>query len=581
VSENGAGFNKQWDGLWEGRARIHSRGWDAEIAIPFKTLNFKSGQDIWGLKLIRHIIRNQESAYWPVANLDSYRFQVSDAGRLSGLHGITKGIGLDIRPYALVGIDTHRGDAQRWRSNIGGEVFYRPSPGIKTALTINTDFAQTEVDSRQVNLTRFNLFFPEKRDFFLDGANYFNFGFGGDADNRYAGRNLPFFSRRIGLDANGMPVPIVWGVKLTGQAGGWGLGFQHIMDSPDSTRRNFTVLRVSRFVGKQSYIGFIGTNGNALSEGTNQVVGLDTKLATSTFLGSKNLIFTAFALKSSMESMSGNNWAFGSEVNYPNDFLSLRLGQQMIGEAYRAGIGFVPRTGIRETYGSVELGPRPNRWGIQQIVTGVGMDYITDMNSNMLTRLCTFEPLSVEFRSGEEIQYQIENRFEYLDAVFNIYPRDSISIGRGSYDFWRQELEMEMARRRNFFVTASYAWGAFFDGSRSDINIEVGYKINVPFFVGFEYEQNDVALDAGSFITRIYRINADILFSPDITLTNFVQYDNVTGRTGIQSRFRYILRPGNEIILVWNSSIYEMPEYGRAVLAESSARLKLNYNFRF
>ena len=581
ISENGAGFNKQWDGLWQGRAKIHESGWDAEIAIPFKTLNFKPDQDKWGMKLIRHIKRNLESSYWPVANLDSYRFQVSDAGRLGGLQGITKGIGLDIRPYGLVGLDTKYNDKNDWVLNLGGEIFYRPTPGIKTALTFNTDFAQTEVDSRQINLTRFSLLFPEKRDFFLDGANYFDFGLGGDGSNNYASRNIPFFSRRIGLDPDGAPVPILWGVKMTGQAGGWNLGFQNIMDRYEDRNRNFTVMRVSRFVGKQSYIGMMGTRGNALSSDANHLVGLDVKLATSQFKGNKNVAFTAFLLKSWTDEIKGNDWAWGGEVNYPNDLISARLGHQEIGENYRPGIGFAPRLGIRETYGDFLLGPRPKKWGILQIKSGAGMDYVTDMANALLTRRLRIRPVNLEFLSGDEAGYDLQKRFEYLNSDFEIFPKDSITVPAGTYDFWRQEIEIEMARRRNFFISAGFEWGDFFDGKRKDITLEMGYKISVPFFIGVQYEQNDVNLQEGKFTTRIYRLNADIYFNPDITLTNFVQFDNVTEKVGIQSRFRYIIKPGNEIIFAWNSSMYELPEHDRMVMSESSTRLKLNYNFRF
>jgi hypothetical protein len=257
------------------------------------------------------------------------------------------------------------------------------------------------------------------------------------------------------------------------------------------------------------------------------------------------------------------------------------LGHQEIGDDYRAGIGFIPRLGIRQSYADFFLGPRPNKWGILQIKTGAGINHITNLQHQLLTRRFKISPVDLEFRSGDLASYQLENRFEYLEQDFVIYPNDSIVIPAGNYNFWSQEFGIETARRRNFFIAAVYGWGVFFDGDRQDIALEVGYKISVPFFVGLEFEQNDVDLSDGSFVTRIYRINADIFFNPDITLTNFIQYDNVTEKVGIQSRFSYIIKPGNEIIFVWNSSMYELPEYGRTVMAESATRIKLNYNFRF
>lgn len=586
VSENGASFNKQWDGLWAGKAKIHETGWDAEIAIPFKTLNFKPGETTWGMKLIRNIKRKSEVTYWPVANLDSYKFQVSDAGLLTGLEGITKGIGLDVRPYVITGFDNPESDNSTYIRNenpifnIGGDIFYRVTPGIKAALTFNTDFAQTEVDSRQINLTRFSLLFPEKRGFFLDGAQYFNFGINGDRENNYGKRNIPFFSRRIGLDPDGNPIPIIWGAKVTGQAGRWNIGFQNIMDKPDDSR-NFTVARVTRNIGNQSYVGLIGTKGNAISDASNQLIGIDARLATAKFKGDKVLAFTAFGMKSFTEGLEGKDISWGAEVNYPNDFLKLRLGHQEIGENYRAGIGFVPRLGIRENYAEAAVGPRPEKYGILQINFRAGADFITDYNNKLLTREIPLTPFEIEMISGDEFEISTISKHEYLDEDFDIFPSDSITIQAGTYDFWRHSIEFQSAQRRRVWFQPAYIWGSFFDGHRHDMVFAFGYKINTPLFVGLEYELNKVYLPDGDFETQVYRVNANIFFGPDISLTNFIQYDNISEEIGWQSRFRWILKPGNEILFVWNSNSMRHPIEDRFTVQESFTRLKLNYNFRF
>ncbi len=586
VSENGAGFNKQWDGLWTGKAKINDNGWDAEVAIPFKTLNFKPGLTTWGMKIIRHIKRKAESAYWPVANLDSYKFQISDAGLLTGLEGITKGIGLDIRPYAITGIDNPPSENSNYirnenpMFNIGGDVFYRVTPGIKAALTINTDFAQTEVDSRQINLTRFTLRYPEKRDFFLDGAQYFDFGISGERRNKYGKRNIPYFSRNIGLDENGNPIPITWGVKVTGQAGQWTMGLQNITDKPASNR-NFTVGRIKRNFGDQSYVGVIATAGNAHSSASNQLAGLDLRLATAKFKGDKRLIFTAYGMKSFTDSLSTKDFSWGAELNYPNDFLEFRLGHQEIGENYLAGVGFVPRLGIRETYASAGLGPRPDKYGILQIQFNAGFDFITDFNNKLLTRDIPLVPMRVKFLSGDMFEFEVLSKYEYLNKDFNIYPKDSITIVAGTYNFWRYTIQFGSARRRRVWINPQFSWGSFFDGTRKDYVLAFGYKINTPIFVGLEYERNEISLTEGDFTTQIYRANANIFFNADISITNFVQYDNVSEKVGWQSRFRWIIKPGNEILLVWNSAIYQLPDDPRMKIQESTTRLKINYNFRF
>lgn len=588
VSENGAGFNKQWDGLWEGKAKIHETGWDAELAIPFKTLNFRPDQPDWGMKIIRNIKRKAETSYWPVANLNSYRFQISDAGLLSGLEGITKGIGLDIRPYVITGIDNPQTDNNNYIRNenplfnLGGDIFYRVTPGIKAALTFNTDFAQTEVDSRQINLTRFSLHFPEKRGFFLDGAQYFNFGMNGDRENKYAKRNIPFFSRRLGLDADGNPIPIIMGAKVTGQAGPWNIGFQNITDKPDDNR-NFTVARVTRNFGNQSYVGLIGTNGNALFKADNQLLGLDLRLATAKFKGDKIVAFSSFGMKSFTDSLNGNDVSWGAEVNYPNDFLKFRAGHQEIGENYRPGIGFAPRVGIKENYVEAAIGPRPNKYGILQINFRTAGDFITDYDNELLTREIELTPFEIELISGDEFEISTVSQYEFLDKDWNIYENDpdTVTILTGTYKFWRYNIEFQSAQRRRIWFQPAFTWGSFYEGHRQDFVMAFGYKINTPIFVGLEYELNRVYLPDGDFETQVYRASANIFFSPDISLTNYIQYDNVSEKMGWQSRFRWIIKPGNEIIFVWNSTMYESPMKDRFTVQESSTRLKLNYNFRF
>ena len=577
LSQNGAALNKQWDGLWEGRAKIHEKGWDAEIAIPFKTLSFHPGQTTWGIKFMREIQRRSEKVYWPVANLDTYKFQVSDAGLLEGLDGISQGVGLDVAPYVLVGLDQKVGTNYKYPSDAGVDIFYQITSGIKSAITINTDFAQTEVDDRQINLTRFRLHFPEKRDFFLDGASYFQFGREGDRQNRYAKKLIPFFSRRLGLDKDGNPIPIVWGAKVTGQVGKWNLGFLNIMDERSTGKKNFTVNRVSRNFGSQSSIGMIATHGNALSEDDNLLLGVDVRLATSTFRGNKNLAFLGYLLKSKTTGLSGNDFAFGSEIVYPNDFLFFRTGYHQIEENFRAGVGFVPRLNYRESYAEILFGPRPKRWGILQIKFGSELDYLTDLNNYLLTREVRFIPFSIYFNSGDEIAFDISQRYEFLDKPFNIYT-DHI-IDPGIYSFWRYQIRVGSAQRRNFWTTVNYNWGDFWNGENKQLQLAMGYKITVPLFMGLQLEHNDVSLIDGAFNAKVVRLNADILFSPRITLSNFIQYDNFSKEMGWQSRFRWILKPGNEILLVWNS-IWEEP-LERYEISQSASRLKFCYNYRF
>ncbi|MCK5851682.1 carbohydrate binding family 9 domain-containing protein [bacterium] len=575
VSQNGSKFNKSWDGLWEGKAHITDYGYEGEIAIPFKTLSFRAGQTTWGFKIIRQISRKNETGYWPVANLDTYTFQVSDAGDLTGLMDLSQGIGLDVIPYGLVGADNKEDQKTSAVGDVGLDAFYQITSGIKAALTINTDFAQTEVDDRRVNLTRFPLFFEEKRDFFLDGSGYYNFGLEGNSS--YARALIPFFSRRIGLDSEGNPVPIIGGLKVTGQAGAWNFGLLNITDNSEKGRNNYTIARVSRNLGGQSFLGVIGTNGNSLGDENNNLIGVDLKLGTSTFLGNKNLSGVLFGLKSNTTGINNSDYAYGFTASYPNDFLFLTGGFHEIGENFHAGIGFVPRTGIRQAYFTGGIGPRPKDYGILQINSGVQIDYTTGLRNELLTRELGILPFEIELISGDKLRIAASNSYELLKNDFDIQPDHTIPAG--IYSFNRFYAEAESAKRRDFWASINFGTGEFFNGNRDEYSVAISYKVAVPLYLGMQYDYNHVTLPDGSFDTKVSRLNIDILFNTDIFLYNYIQYDNISKNLGWQSRFVWILSPGKELFFVWKSVSYD--PYERFEITENFVRLKFKYTFRF
>ena len=578
ISENGTAFNKEWDGLWTGKARITAYGWEAEVAIPFKTLGFSKENKQWGIKFVRNIVNKLEVAYWPVANLNTHRFQVSDAGILDGIENITQGIGLDVSPYLVTGFNTKKGGENESKLSAGVDIFYQITPSLKSSLTINTDFAETEVDDRQINLTRFNLHYPEKRDFFLDGANYFQFGIETDRQSPVAEKLIPFFSRRMGLDDSGNPIPINYGAKLTGQINNFTIGLMHVNDERENGMNNFSVLRVNHNFWKQSSVGIIGTYGNATSENENLLAGADIKLSTSTFQKNKNLSFILFGLNSNTKNYNSKNSALGAQVVYPNDMVNFRLGYHRIEENFIAGMGFVPRTNINESYGELEFGPRPNKWGVLQFQFGGEFDYITNINTGELeTREFKLKPFGIRFLSGEEIAYSLVSQYEHLSNPFNIF--EDIIISSGTYEWWRNEFRLETKGARNVWGEASYTFGNFYSGKRKDIELLANWKVAVPLFLSGAVNRYIVNLPAGNFTANIYQVNANILFSPNVTLYNYLQYDNASKVAGWQSRFQWIIKPGNEIIVAWNSNFVE--RNNKFAMDEGFARLKLKYNIRF
>jgi hypothetical protein len=578
IGENGKNFNKSWDGLWDGRAKITETGWDAELKIPFKTLGFKKGQDTWGLKLIRHIRRKSESAYWPETSLNADKFQVSDAGRITGLTDISQGIGLDVIPYITGGASKKQDASPSPVLNGGFDAFYQITPSLKTAITVNTDFAQTEVDEKQINLTRFDLYFPEKRDFFLDGAGYFSFGINGDREDPQGTQMIPFFSRRIGLDAGGSPVAIKYGGKFTGKAGKWNMGFIHIKDDNQWENPGYTVGRISRDLGKQSSIGLIGTNGNALSEDNNSLAGIDLHMATSEINGNQNLVYNLYCLKSFTPGLNGKDYSFGSEINYPNDFLNFRIGYLQIGDNFKPGLGFLPRKNISNFYGGLILGPRPKKWGILRIKSGVKYSLISYLNSRKTqSAQIDLNLLEVDLLSGDIISFVSQYQFESLEKDFNIFGSFIIPVDK--YGFWRHSVQITSAKRRNLWASTTIGTGSFYSGKRSDWLMQIGCKVAVPLFIGLESNIKYITLPDGDFTTQIYRLNLNFLFGPDLSWYNFAQYDNKTRAIGWQSRLQWIIKPGKVIFLTWNSPLIDPTDRFRA--EEYEARLKVKYTIRF
>jgi hypothetical protein len=578
ISENGKDFNKSWDGIWDGKAKITDNGWEAEMIIPFKTLGFKKGQETWGLKLIRHIKRKSESSYWPATSLNADKFQISDAGRIEGITNITQGLGLDIVPYLTGGISKKQDADSKPVFNGGLDAFYQITPSIKAAVTVNTDFAQTEVDEKQINLTRFSLYFPEKRDFFLDGSNYFTFGINGDRENPHSTLMIPFFSRRLGLDTEGNPIPIIYGGKFTGKAGNWNFGLLHIKDDNEWENSGFSAGRISRNFGKQSSIGIIGTNGNAFSEDINSLAGIDLRLASSKISGNKILVGNLYGVKSFTKGVSGDDLSFGTEINYPNDLFNFRIGYLQIGNNFLPGLGFLPRKNIHDFYGGLGIGPRPDNSAILQVKSGIKYALIYELNSgDLLSSQVDFNITDIIFLSGDIISLASQYSYEFLNKDFTLFT--SHTIPAGNYDFWRHSLQVTTAKRRELWVLSKFATGSFYSGKRTDLLLQAGYKIIVPIYFGIESDRKWVSLPDGDFVAQIYRLNLNFLFSPSLSWYNFVQYENQSKTAGWQSRFQWIIKPGREIFLTFNSPLIDPMERFQPEIYE--ARIKVKYTIRF
>ena len=575
---NSAEFSSlDWDGIWNAHARVTSEGWVAEIEIPFKTLRFKPGQSVWGFNVQRVIKRNNETNRWSGARRDIWLSNLAEAGRLEGIPNVRQGMGLDIRPYGLM----LRKEGNDWELDGGLDISKNLAPNLNASVTVNTDFAETEVDARQVNLTRFALFYPEKRSFFLEGAGVFDVATG----NPMMPDLIPFFSRRVGLmhrDGISTEVPVLAGAKITGRQSRYNIGFLDVqtddVDAVGLDGQNLLVARVSRDFWKQSYIGGIFTRGNPSGLGDNSLVGADARFATSGFSGNKNLSLSLFAFRTEDEFSGRTDYAGGFSIDYPNDKWFANLSWKQIGEDFHAALGFVPRTGIRKTNAMFMFRPRPEKAGIRKITFHAFPELVTDLNNRVDNWRVAISPFEVEFTSGDMFEFEIIPEFERLPFPFPI-SRD-ITVPAGAYRFTRYGTRIETATKRPWVVDFDAYFGSFYNGTRRDLEFELTLKPSHHLLLGLRAERSDVSLAQGSFFTQLFGLQANYNFSPNISWANLVQYDNESRILGFQTRFRWILKPGNDLFLVLNRGWLRTFEHNY-VSSFDRGTAKLQYTFRF
>jgi hypothetical protein len=579
------GDNRAWDGIWNARVHRSGIGWTIEIEIPFRTVNFNPDSDTWGMNFQRTVRRKNEDSIWMGWVRNQGLRRMTNAGHVTGITDVTQGHGLDIKPYGLLTAEASPGRDDRGTDadgNAGIDLFYNPTPGLRANLTINTDFAQTEVDQRQVNLTRFNLFFPEKRDFFLDGAIFFDFGSpGGDLNVN------PFFSRNIGLSADGTPQPIEVGTKVTGQMGGQDVGLLHVRTATDEEDgfigEDFTVARVKRRVLRQSYVGAMYTRRDARLDGrdASHTLGLDFRLATSRFLGSQNLETTGWILHATRPGVNARNTAFGAIIAYPNDRWDIRADLREVQENFDPAVGFVTRRDYRRYQPSLTFGPRPRAHRhIRRFMMGPSLDLQTDLGNNLLARTLNVTVLETQLHSQDSFAFGASNTEEHLDEPFLISRGISLPVG-ADYNYSRVWVRGQTANRRVLALNGRYETGRFYSGDRRQTVASLTIRARPGYIVYLNGEWNDVRLAEGRFSSNLYRVIGETQFTPFVALVNNLQFDTVSRVMGWQSRFRWILQPGNDLYVVYTHNWVEDPILDRFATLDRRAASKLLYTHRF
>ena len=550
-----------WDGIWDARARRTADGWVAEISVPARSLRFAPGLQTWGFNVERVVARDRVTLRWSGTTHDSSLNDLRRAGKLDGVGDLKQGVGLSVSPY---GLTRYRRDLEAsdslFRGDAGLDVTYNLTPELEAVATVNTDFAETEVDTRQINLTRFPLFFPEKRAFFLEGSNLFEFGLDLSSDF------IPFFSRTVGL-FHGRQVPIDAGVKVLGRAGRWGIAALDVItgSTPAAPQTNLFAGRLTYDAGSHLRLGALGTRGSPDSVSDNTLGGVDAVWKTSTFHGDKNLAFAAWGARSSGDVQGDHRDGWGASASYPNDRWDLSLSLNQYGDALDPALGFLPRPGTRFYRGGLAFQPRPGDAGpfhwVRQFFFEVFPMRVDDLNGNTESWRFRVAPLNIESRSGEHFEANVAPQFERLTAPFEVFP--GIVIPVGEYRFTRYLIEMESSNHFPLRAGNLVWFGDFFDGRLSQWESFVNYSTPGGHMQLELSTENDYGhLAQGKFVERLFVFKTVYAFNPLVLLSVFTQYDNecpedIPGFTkcrdlGLNSRLRWTFRPGNDLFVVWD-----------------------------
>ncbi len=576
-----------WQGIWRTAATSDGAGWATEIEIPFKTLSFDPNNQEWGINFRRTVGRNNEDIGWVSRNSTQ---NPSVAGSMTGLIGMNQGIGLDAVP-SISFTRQRRFDPVVHESNTEPslDIFYKVTPALNASLTINTDFSATEVDDRQVNLSRFSLFFPEKRAFFLKDSDIFEFGRLGAGDFRASNisrptleNGRPFFSRRLGLSSSGMPVGIDYGGKLSGRIGPWNVGAlalrQEAFQDVDAT--DAFVGRAVLNVLSESALGLILTAGDPSSNLDNSLLGVDFRYLNSRLPGGGIIEAEAWYQQSQTEGIDSADAAYGARVRVPNN-VGWRggVGVKEIQQNFRPAMGFVNRSGIRDS--TLELGytHRPHNSLVRSFFVGSDAQRIDLIDGGLQSQTISLRPLDIESNGRDRLRFDYVVSTEVLDQDFEI--SEGVVIPIGEYTFDDFGFTLTTGAQRMFSGELTYRQGDFYNGEREQTKGSLTWIPSQHFRFTVGYDLNDVSLQGGDFEVRLATIKADVIFSSKLSWVNLIQYDNVSETAGLNSRLHWIPEAGREAFFVINHTLQDFDRDNSFDSLVGDVTAKFSYTIRF
>ena len=571
--------NRDWNPVWDVKTDRFDGGWTIEMVVPFKSLRYRPVRDqVWGIQLRRTVMRKNEWAYLTLIPISAAGFggrggvfRVSAAGTLVGLEAPPAGNNLEIKPYAIGGLtpatadggipDAAPGERFEGDGKVGVDLKYGVTQNLTADFTLNTDFAQVEVDEQQVNLTRFNLFFPEKREFFLEGRGIFDFARGSFRTARslrrgsvLGGGDAPtiFYSRRIGLQG-GQAVPILGGGRLTGKIGAFDVGALNIQTGDEGVSgaldTNFTVLRVKRDILRRSSIGGLVTNRSlALSgEGSNQAYGAD---ATFSFFDSVNLL--GYYAKTRTTGVTDRDASYQARFDYGADRYGLEVDHLLVEGNFRPEVGFLRRRNFRRTSLSGRYSPRPRTIeSVRQFVLEASHDYFLGADTGFLETRQNQVAFQTELENSDQFGVRLSDSYELLQRPF--FPSGGdVAIPVGGYGFTDVRLTYALGPQRLLNGRAEVATGGYFDGDITSVDLSRGRIDLLPqLAVEPSMSFNWIDLPGGSLRTDLVRARVNYTFSPRMFFSGLLQYNSANRTLGTNLRLRWEYSPGSELFVVY------------------------------
>ncbi|OFW03031.1 MAG: hypothetical protein A3I61_05395 [Acidobacteria bacterium RIFCSPLOWO2_02_FULL_68_18] len=581
--------NTDWNTVWDVRAVRTEDGWSAELAIPFKSLRYRaSGSQVWGLNMQRMVRWKNERSFLsgvPASYGGRGINKLSSAATLVGLDVPPSGRNLEIKPYAISAVTTNRQATPIISNDVSGDagvdVKYGLTRGLTADFTYNTDFAQVEEDEQQVNLTRFNLFFPEKRDFFLEGQGIFQFGPSRESTFSGAATTLVpvvFFSRRVGL-SDGHKVPILAGGRVTGRTGPYAIGALNIQtqesDLAGAAATNFSVVRIRRDILRRSAIGVIGTHRSpgASTSDANQVVGVDAALA---FY--ENVTLNSYYARSRTPGRRGGEASYLGQFAYAGDRYGMNLEHLTVGEGFNPEVGFLRREAFRRSYGQGRFSPRPrSSRSIRKYSIEGSIDYITDPDGRLESRE-TQASSRIEFNNGGFWWSDYTRNYELIEKPFEI--ATGVVIAPGEYRFHGFQSTYYVPPQWPFTGRINGSSGSFYGGTRSEIGYDGRVEVTSQLAVEPRVSINWVDLPVGRFTTRLLGSRVTYAVSTRAALSALVQYNSSNSTLSSNVRFRWEYRPGSDLFVVYSDG-HEIVRPRPAMLQSRALVVKMTRLFRF